>query len=178
MSWFHSTPESEALLAEERLVLAATEAVHDAMAEKGVNRQKLAKLLNVRPSEISQRLSGKRNLTLRSLAQMLHVLGKEADLTLTDSETPGYLSPAPAYKYRGVATVWDEPLRIYTAAGDAMLAVVDMCMTARIPLQPETDNLPPIPPEDRYEAMGRLLVFPTAEEDESSDEDRRAVGCS
>jgi transcriptional regulator with XRE-family HTH domain len=82
MSWFRSTPESEAALAEERLVLSATEAVEEALARAGMNKQQLAELLKVRPTEISQRLSGRRNLTLRTLARMLHVLGMRAELTL------------------------------------------------------------------------------------------------
>jgi transcriptional regulator with XRE-family HTH domain len=88
MTWFKSTPESEALLAEERLVLAATEAVDEAMLISGTNRQRLAELINVKPSEISQRLSGRRNLTLRSLAQMLHVLGWRAEITIVAAQPP------------------------------------------------------------------------------------------
>jgi transcriptional regulator with XRE-family HTH domain len=82
MSWFRSNPDSEAVLAEERLLLSATEAVEEAMVRAGKNRQQLAELLNVRPTEVSQRLSGRRNLTLRTLARMLHVLGMRVELRL------------------------------------------------------------------------------------------------
>ena len=82
MTWFRSTPESEAVLAEERLVLSATEAVEEALARAGKNKQQLAEMLKVRPTEISQRLSGRRNLTLCTLARMLHALGMRAELTL------------------------------------------------------------------------------------------------
>jgi transcriptional regulator with XRE-family HTH domain len=85
-SWFRATPESEALLAEERLVLAATESVYEAMENAGVNSRQLAAKLGVRPSEISQRLSGRRNLTLRSLAAMLHVLGMKADISISPTD--------------------------------------------------------------------------------------------
>jgi len=81
-TWFKSTPESEALLAEERLVLAATELVYEAMEMRGVSKKELARRLNVRPTEISQRLKGTRNMTLRSLASMLHQLDASADLSL------------------------------------------------------------------------------------------------
>ncbi|MGV0778744.1 helix-turn-helix domain-containing protein [Mycolicibacterium elephantis] len=84
-SWFRSTQTSEALLAEERLVLSATEMVHEAMAAADKNKQELAELLGVRPSEVSQRLSGRRNLTLRTLARMLHVLGFRVELKLKPS---------------------------------------------------------------------------------------------
>ncbi len=74
-TWFRRTPEAEALVAEERLVLAATEMIHEALEATGTTKRKLAEKLGVRPTEISQRLSGRRNLTLRSLARMMHELG-------------------------------------------------------------------------------------------------------
>ncbi|MFD3509318.1 helix-turn-helix domain-containing protein [Nocardia sp. NPDC058666] len=74
-TWFRRTPEAETLFAEERLLLSATEMVHAALDEKGVSKKKLAEMLDVTPTEVSQRLSGRRNLTLRSLARMMHVLG-------------------------------------------------------------------------------------------------------
>jgi transcriptional regulator with XRE-family HTH domain len=87
-SWFRDTPETAALLEEERLVVAATEAISEAMDKQGINKRELAERLNVRPSEISQRLSGRRNLTLRSLAAMLHAVGVRARLSLEDEQTP------------------------------------------------------------------------------------------
>ncbi|MBS9534346.1 helix-turn-helix transcriptional regulator [Mycobacterium sp. M1] len=88
MSWFESTPEREAMLAEERLVLSATEIVHEALDRAGVTKRELAARLNVKPSEISQRLSGRRNLTFRTFAAMLHKLGMRAELTLRPALPP------------------------------------------------------------------------------------------
>jgi transcriptional regulator with XRE-family HTH domain len=87
-SWFRDTPATQALLEEERLVVAATEAISEAMDRQGINKRELAERLNVRPSEISQRLSGRRNLTLRSLAAMLHAVGVRARLSIEDEQTP------------------------------------------------------------------------------------------
>ncbi|WP_157553165.1 helix-turn-helix domain-containing protein [Jiangella gansuensis] len=72
--WFRSTPESERLLAEERVVLAATELICEAMERRGISRAELAAKIQVTPSEVSQRLSGRRNLSLRNLARMLHAM--------------------------------------------------------------------------------------------------------
>ncbi|MFE6861900.1 helix-turn-helix domain-containing protein [Nocardia sp. NPDC057668] len=83
-TWFPRTPEADALVAEERLVLAATEMVHEALHETGTTKKQLADKLGVRPTEISQRLSGRRNLTLRSLAQMMHALGYGVALNSAD----------------------------------------------------------------------------------------------
>ncbi|MEU4711143.1 helix-turn-helix transcriptional regulator [Nocardia salmonicida] len=89
--WFTSTPESEAMLAEERLILDATELVHEALAVTGVSRKELARRIGVRPSEVSQRLSGRRNLTLHSIAAMLHALGYQARLTMSPSVPSVYM---------------------------------------------------------------------------------------
>jgi transcriptional regulator with XRE-family HTH domain len=87
-SRFRDTPESAELLEQERLTVAATEAISEAMERRGINKRQLAAMLDVRPSEISQRLSGRRNLTLRSLAKMLHALGVRARLSIEDAAIP------------------------------------------------------------------------------------------
>ncbi|WP_081284917.1 helix-turn-helix domain-containing protein [Mycobacterium intracellulare] len=87
-SWFRSNPKSDELLAEERLVIAATEAIHEAMEFRGVSKRELAERLGVQPSEVSQRLSGRRNLTLRSFAKMLHALGVRAKLSVESADQP------------------------------------------------------------------------------------------
>lgn len=79
-TWIRRSPEVDALVAEEDLVLAATEMVYEAMESAGVNKAGLAKRLGVQPSEITQRLRGQRNLTLRSLARMMGALGFEVSL--------------------------------------------------------------------------------------------------
>ncbi|MBM9466422.1 helix-turn-helix domain-containing protein [Nakamurella leprariae] len=75
--WFRGTPRSESLLAEERMALGAVELISEAMARSGVSQAALARRLNVSASEVSQRLSGKRNLSIKSFAAMLHALGYE-----------------------------------------------------------------------------------------------------
>jgi transcriptional regulator with XRE-family HTH domain len=65
------------LQAEEDALLAATELVCAAMEEDGVSRQELAQRLDISASEVTQRLGGARNLTLRSLVDMLDALGRE-----------------------------------------------------------------------------------------------------
>ncbi len=83
-SWFEVTPENERMLSEERLILACTELVYEAMDAAGVEtKQELASLLGVSKNEVGQRLSGRRNLTVKTLAAMLHVLGKEAHVSLS-----------------------------------------------------------------------------------------------
>lgn len=81
-AWFKSTPEGERLLSEERLILEATESVYDAMDRSQLKKSDIASKLGVSKSEVGQRLSGRRNLTVRSLAAMLHTLGFEAKISI------------------------------------------------------------------------------------------------
>jgi transcriptional regulator with XRE-family HTH domain len=83
-SWFRRTPESERLLAQERVVLGATELLSEALERRGRSRSELAAALGVSPSEVTQRFSGKRNLSLRSLADMLHALNFGVEARLVD----------------------------------------------------------------------------------------------
>ncbi|MCD2158162.1 hypothetical protein LQL77_31235 [Rhodococcus cerastii] len=73
-TWFESAPKSEALLAEERLILSTTELVHEAMEHRGMNHVELAQRLGVDPDLLGQQLAGERDMTVRSLAAILHQL--------------------------------------------------------------------------------------------------------
>ena len=94
MSWFEPDDEERRLAAHERLLLEATEAVCKALDDRGMTRRQLASVLGVRPSEITQRLSGARNLTLRTLAEMLDALDCDVHLSLVDRPSRGVYEPA------------------------------------------------------------------------------------
>lgn len=83
-TWFRDTDESRRLLAEERLLVAASELTSEALELRGRTRTWLAHRLGVKLPEISQRLSGRRNLTLRSFAAMLHELDYGVEIRLAD----------------------------------------------------------------------------------------------
>lgn len=92
-TWFKRAPEDEARFAEERVVLAATEMVHEALDDAGITKRELAARLGVRPSEVSQRLNGGRNLTLRSLARMMFALGSGVRMEAADFPDPARDAP-------------------------------------------------------------------------------------
>jgi transcriptional regulator with XRE-family HTH domain len=84
VNWFEDTPEDRRELAQERLLLEATERIAEAMVERNVTQAELARRLGVTPSEISMRLRGTRNLTLRTVADMIGALGYDAELECKD----------------------------------------------------------------------------------------------
>lgn len=65
----------DALIEQERLILDATELVYELMEDEGLNQRELAKRLGKSKGFVSQVLNGKRNMTLRTLADLFHVLG-------------------------------------------------------------------------------------------------------
>ncbi|GHH16158.1 hypothetical protein GCM10008023_19840 [Sphingomonas glacialis] len=83
----NSTVDSDAaydlLLVEEELILQAQMLIQAAINERGISQKDLAGLLGVAPSYVSQMLGDSaRNLTLRTIARVLHALGRRADIRL------------------------------------------------------------------------------------------------
>ena len=67
-------PAYQAVYAEESAMVDASELIAHALDVAGISSADLARALNVSRSEISARLSGERNLTIRKLAATLHAL--------------------------------------------------------------------------------------------------------
>ncbi|WOP17568.1 helix-turn-helix transcriptional regulator [Raineyella sp. LH-20] len=74
------------MVAEERLVGDVTEHIAEAMEQRGVSKADLAKLCGVGRSAITQRLTGRTNLTLRIVASTLYRLGFGLEVALVDRQ--------------------------------------------------------------------------------------------
>ncbi len=116
MNWFDETPQDRRELARERLLLEATERIAEAMEHRGVSQAELASRLGVSASEISMRMRGNRNLTLRTLADMLDALGYDAELTPRDRRTERQWSGHRRY---------GAPAQRYTASGNPLRSVYE-----------------------------------------------------
>ena len=73
-------PEFRKLLAQEELILEVTETICELLEKEKVSRKELADRLGKSKGFISQLLNGGRNLTLRTVADILHVLGYKVAL--------------------------------------------------------------------------------------------------
>lgn len=73
-------PEFRKLLAQEELILEVTETICDILENENISRKGLAERLGKSKGFISQLLKGGRNLTLRTVADILHVLGYKVSL--------------------------------------------------------------------------------------------------
>ena len=68
-------PEFRKLLAQEELILEVTERLCELLENEKISRKELADRLGKSKGFVSQLLGGGRNLTLRTVADILHVLG-------------------------------------------------------------------------------------------------------
>jgi len=82
MDQYLEDPEFARLLAQEDLIMEVTETLCELLDKEGVSRKELAERLGKTKGFVSQLLNGGRNLTLRSVADILHVLGYKASLNL------------------------------------------------------------------------------------------------
>ena len=88
------TPEARRRYEEERLILWATEAIYEAMEDQGLTRAQLAEQLGTSRSNITQLLSGSRNMTLRSLASLAYACGLRARVDLEELADSALTLPA------------------------------------------------------------------------------------
>jgi transcriptional regulator with XRE-family HTH domain len=73
--------EFRRLFAQEDLIMEVTETLCELLEKEKISRKELADRLGKSKGFISQLLNGGRNLTLRTVADILHVLGYRAYLT-------------------------------------------------------------------------------------------------
>jgi transcriptional regulator with XRE-family HTH domain len=70
----------------EGVITDASQIICDLLARKKMKKADLARLLNKTPAYVTQLLSGKTNMTLKTLAEIAHVLGAKLALSATDEE--------------------------------------------------------------------------------------------
>lgn len=98
-----STPSFEA----ERLILAATEMILELMENEGLTRVELAKKVGKSKGHISQLLNGKRNMTLKTLAEISFALNTRVNVAaegLRDSQEESKEQISNAYH---VGKLWE-----------------------------------------------------------------------
>jgi transcriptional regulator with XRE-family HTH domain len=79
-------PEFARLMAQGDLIMEVTERLCELLEKEKISRKELADRLGKSKGFISQLLNGGRNLTLRTVADILHVLGYKVSLTAHKEE--------------------------------------------------------------------------------------------
>lgn len=72
--WTGESDANAKLVAEERLIAEVTEAIWEVMEASGCSKAELAQRMGSTKGHISQVLSGSRNMTLRTIADICHAL--------------------------------------------------------------------------------------------------------
>lgn len=80
MDEYLEDPEFARLMAQEELILEVTETLCELLENEKISRKELADRLGKTKGFVSQLLNGGRNLTLRTVADILHVLGYKVSL--------------------------------------------------------------------------------------------------
>lgn len=103
-------------LAQERIVVEAQVAIHRLLRKAGLKQSDLAGLLGVSEARVSQLFGDNaRNLTLRTLARVFHVLGSRcrvvdaAELTQAPAPAETAIEPGPAVDVAPAATTGTAP---------------------------------------------------------------------
>ena len=96
----------EAVLAQEAALVDASEVIAEALERSGLTQAELARLLGVSRSEVTARLRGTRNITVKSLAETLQVLGCRLHLALDESDSNDEEGRSSLEAWRPVT--WDE----------------------------------------------------------------------
>jgi transcriptional regulator with XRE-family HTH domain len=81
MDIYMEDPEFARLMAQEDLIMEVTETLWELLEKEKISRKELAERLGKTKGFVSQLLNGGRNLTLRTVADILHVLGYKVTLT-------------------------------------------------------------------------------------------------
>jgi transcriptional regulator with XRE-family HTH domain len=89
MDEYLEDPEFARLMAQEELILEVTETLCELLENEKISRKELADRLGKTKGFVSQLLNGGRNLTLRTVADILHVLGYKVTLTPQKKEIHG-----------------------------------------------------------------------------------------
>ncbi len=82
IEWTSESNENRRLLAQEYLIASIAQRVWEVMERKGISRAQLAEALGKSRPFISQVLSGSKNLTLRTVADLADALGCEVEVNL------------------------------------------------------------------------------------------------
>jgi transcriptional regulator with XRE-family HTH domain len=93
--------EFRRLFAQEDLIMEVTETLCELLEKEKVSRKELAERLGKTKGFVSQLLNGGRNLTLRTVADILHVLGYKVSLTPHKKEIHEPIRETPA-RHKGV----------------------------------------------------------------------------
>ena len=131
-------PEIRRFYEEERLILWTTEEIAEAMVAHGLSRADIADRIGTSRANVTQLLSGSRNMTLRSLARLAYACGMRAAIQFEELSDAVF---TPVGDHSTVSQV--APMRFWTEKAIPELPFVSSVLAA-VPVDDENsaDILP------------------------------------
>ena len=132
-------PEFRRLLSIEALVAEASETIARLMAEQNVSKAGLARRLNKSRAWVTQLLSGKANVTVRTLAEVVHTLGAEVKL---HAQPPSWKMPG-----KPAGTGWQQVVfKMDQGLLESPMAPEDLFRLRTNEMTPSQEDLASVPP--------------------------------
>lgn len=116
--WASRSDENARLVAQEVLITQVTEAIWEAMEEADVSKAELAQRLGTTRGFISQVLSGSRNMTLRTLADICFALEQEASFAMKGQDDRGWDVPGETIVRPGKKVRYEQAGNVISPDGD------------------------------------------------------------
>ncbi len=91
--WIESSPERAREYAQERLIAEVAEEIWTVMEQAGKSKTDIADALKKSKAFVGQVLNGSRNMTLRTLADIAHTLGRQVHVELFDAKSRAEWQP-------------------------------------------------------------------------------------
>lgn len=85
--YLNESDENLRYFVQEELILEATESIWEQLNSQGVTKTELAEKLGTSQSHVTQLLSGSRNMTLRTLADIAFALGRKVRIKFEEDQT-------------------------------------------------------------------------------------------
>ena len=115
-------PEMARLFAQEDLIEEAGELIARTMKERNITKSELARRIGVTKGYVTQLLAGSRNMTLRTFADLMHVMDEKVLLTSTslpDEDPAGTKCWAVSVSRRSAQMKWDDVELVPCSSGTA-----------------------------------------------------------
>ena len=91
--WFEGCDEQERekLVAQEKVLFMAADAIYQAIQEQQIGKSELAELVGKKPAFITRVLKGDHNITLKTLAELAAALNREVVVQLKEKYSNGFV---------------------------------------------------------------------------------------
>lgn len=116
------TSDGKKELIRQELIVSVTEQIWEAMEKAKLNKADLARMLGKSKGHVTQLLSGERNMTLATLADLAAAIGVKAQVRLESVAAPGQIRSATPIVANPIN--WSTVISVTTASDNLSSAII------------------------------------------------------